>query len=108
MNKSLYIFILGFHLIFLIIGFILILQKLILFDNFYCKTVTKDKLKEDIKNYIKNTFSYSSPMTKSPFLLTAIEAAQAAAAADEGCPFSTLIKASATVTIDATLEEDEE
>jgi lipoyl-dependent peroxiredoxin len=33
--------------------------------------------------------------------------AKAVAAADEGCPFSTLIKASATVTIDATLEEDE-
>ena len=32
--------------------------------------------------------------------------AQAVAAADEGCPFSTLIKASATVTIDARLEED--
>ena len=32
--------------------------------------------------------------------------AAAAAAADEGCPFSTLIKASATVTIDATLEEE--
>lgn len=30
--------------------------------------------------------------------------AQAAAAADAGCPFSALIKASATVTIDATLE----
>jgi len=32
--------------------------------------------------------------------------AQAVAAADEGCPFSTLIKASATVTIDAELEEE--
>ena len=32
--------------------------------------------------------------------------AKAVAAADEGCPFSTLIKASATVTIDATLEEE--
>ena len=31
--------------------------------------------------------------------------AGAVAAADEGCPFSTLIKASATVTIDARLEE---
>ena len=31
--------------------------------------------------------------------------AKAVAAADEGCPFSTLIKASATVTIDARLEE---
>jgi osmotically inducible protein OsmC len=31
--------------------------------------------------------------------------AQAAEAADVGCPFSALIKASATVTIDATLEE---
>jgi len=30
--------------------------------------------------------------------------AQAAVAADEGCPFSALIKGSATVTIDATLE----
>jgi osmotically inducible protein OsmC len=30
--------------------------------------------------------------------------AQAAQAADEGCPFSALIKASATVTVDATLE----
>ena len=32
--------------------------------------------------------------------------AKAAADADEGCPFSTLIKASATVSIDATLEEE--
>jgi osmotically inducible protein OsmC len=32
--------------------------------------------------------------------------AKAVAAADEGCPFSTLVKASATVTIDATLEEE--
>ena len=32
--------------------------------------------------------------------------AAAAAAADEGCPFSTLIKASATVSVDARLEED--
>ncbi len=32
--------------------------------------------------------------------------AQAVVAADEGCPFSTLIKASATVTIDAELEEE--
>lgn len=31
--------------------------------------------------------------------------AAAAAAADEGCPFSTLLKASATVTYEATLEE---
>jgi osmotically inducible protein OsmC len=31
--------------------------------------------------------------------------AQAAVAADEGCPFSNLIRASATVTVDATLEE---
>jgi len=31
--------------------------------------------------------------------------AKAVTAADEGCPFSTLIKASAKVTIDATLEE---
>jgi lipoyl-dependent peroxiredoxin len=31
--------------------------------------------------------------------------AQAAAAADEGCPFSALLKASATVTVEATLEE---
>ena len=30
--------------------------------------------------------------------------AQAAKAADEGCPFSALIRASATVTVDATLE----
>jgi osmotically inducible protein OsmC len=33
--------------------------------------------------------------------------AQAAEDADAGCPFSALIKASATVTIDATLEEGE-
>jgi osmotically inducible protein OsmC len=33
--------------------------------------------------------------------------AQAAQLADEGCPFSSLIKASATVTIEATLEEGE-
>lgn len=32
--------------------------------------------------------------------------AQAAEAADAGCPFSALLKASATVTIDATLEGD--
>jgi osmotically inducible protein OsmC len=32
--------------------------------------------------------------------------AEAAAAADAGCPFSALIRASATVTYDATLEED--
>jgi hypothetical protein len=32
--------------------------------------------------------------------------AAAAAAADEGCPFSTLIKASATVTYEATLDAD--
>jgi lipoyl-dependent peroxiredoxin len=32
--------------------------------------------------------------------------AAAAAAADDGCPFSTLIKASATVTYEATLEAD--
>lgn len=32
--------------------------------------------------------------------------AQAAEAADTGCPFSILIKASATVTIEATLEEE--
>ena len=32
--------------------------------------------------------------------------AQAAEAADAGCPFSTLIKASATVTIEATLDEE--
>jgi len=31
--------------------------------------------------------------------------AQAAEAADTGCPFSALIKASATVTVEATLEE---
>jgi osmotically inducible protein OsmC len=31
--------------------------------------------------------------------------AEAAKAADEGCPFSALIRASATVTVDATLEE---
>jgi osmotically inducible protein OsmC len=31
--------------------------------------------------------------------------AEAAKAADEGCPFSALIKASAAVTVDATLEE---
>ena len=30
--------------------------------------------------------------------------AQAAKAADEGCPFSALIRASATVTVEATLE----
>ena len=33
--------------------------------------------------------------------------AEAAAAADAGCPFSALIRASATVTYDATLEEDD-
>jgi lipoyl-dependent peroxiredoxin len=32
--------------------------------------------------------------------------AAAAQAADEGCPFSALIRASATVTVDATLEEE--
>ena len=32
--------------------------------------------------------------------------AQAAEAADAGCPFSSLIKASATVTVEAALEED--
>jgi osmotically inducible protein OsmC len=32
--------------------------------------------------------------------------AQAAEAADAGCPFSNLIKASATVTVEATLEEE--
>jgi osmotically inducible protein OsmC len=32
--------------------------------------------------------------------------AAAAQAADEGCPFSALIRASATVTVEATLEED--
>jgi osmotically inducible protein OsmC len=32
--------------------------------------------------------------------------AQAAQLADEGCPFSSLVKASATVTIEATLEEE--
>jgi lipoyl-dependent peroxiredoxin len=32
--------------------------------------------------------------------------AQAAEAADAGCPFSALIKASATVTVEATLEEE--
>ena len=37
---------------------------------------------------------------------TAESFAQAAAAADAGCPFSALIRASATVTYDATLEED--
>jgi len=34
----------------------------------------------------------------------AVEVAQAAEAADAGCPFSALIKASATVTVEATLE----
>jgi osmotically inducible protein OsmC len=33
--------------------------------------------------------------------------AQAAEAADAGCPFSALIKASATVTVDATLGGDD-